>query len=248
VTGDDRPWFYLQNGVRTGPVTEKVVRHMIREDQLASDVLVWTDGMAEWLPAAEALPVYAALDFEAPVLAPAPDSEPETPQFDVPLGEPAYFPVSTTKFIVMSVATGGLYELYWSYRNWKFVKHHESRKIMPFWRAFFVLFFHYDLLKTIKRDLGVRVPVDYSAGWLTVAYLVWLLTWRLPDPFWIVSYMTFVPLLPVVAAINNANAGRVSDEHMNTRFTAWNVAMIVVFGVLQALNLALLLRPELLPS
>lgn len=80
-----------------------------------------------------------------------------------------YFPVSTRKFIVMSVATGGLYELYWSYRNWDYIKRRDGLKIMPFWRAWFTLFFHYDLLKRMKGDLGSLALVDYSPGWLTRA-------------------------------------------------------------------------------
>jgi hypothetical protein len=243
---EDRPWFYLVDDAQIGPVAERVIRHMLRDDQLERETIVWTPGMSEWEPAWEALPRYVDVDFEelAPALA---DEDPAAPEFDLPAGETAYFPVSTLKFIVMSVVTGGLYQLYWSYRNWKFVKNHYKRKILPFWRAWFVLFFHYDQVRQIKTDLGARVLVDYRPGWLTIAYLVWLLVWRLPEPFSLVTYLDFVPLLPVVAAINAANRVSIPEERMNSRFSGWNLAVIAVFVILQVFRLVLTIWPGLSP-
>ena len=43
------------------------------------------------------------------------------PAFE-PLTAPLYFPVSTTKLIVMSVCSFGLYESYWFYKHWKQIK------------------------------------------------------------------------------------------------------------------------------
>jgi hypothetical protein len=48
-----------------------------------------------------------------------------------------YDPVSLTKFIVLSLLTGGIYELYWFYKTWRFVRDRDSSTIMPFWRALF---------------------------------------------------------------------------------------------------------------
>jgi hypothetical protein len=161
---------------------------------------------------------------------------------------PVYFPVSIGKFILMSVVTGGLYELYWSYRNWSYIKQQHGLKILPFWRAWFTLFFHYDLLKRMKVDLGQLVPVDYSAGWLTVAYVLLNLAWRLPDPFFYVAFLAFLPVLPVVGAVNAANLGAVSPESMNSRLSGWNILAVVLFAAQWFGELLFWLRPDLLPS
>lgn len=39
-------------------------------------------------------------------------------------GKAQPFVTSTTKFIAMSLCTFGVYELYWSYKNWRYVKDH----------------------------------------------------------------------------------------------------------------------------
>ncbi|MHB8869080.1 MAG: hypothetical protein ACYC6T_02150 [Thermoleophilia bacterium] len=158
----------------------------------------------------------------------------------------AYFPVSTTKLIVMSIATFGLYEFYWSFRTWKSIRDDQGARLSPFWRAWFVLLFHYNLVKHVKDDLSTRAPVRYRPGWLTIAYLLLLATSSLPNPFWLVCYLTFLPLLPVVAAVNSANAGRIPEARMNRRFTVQNIAVIVVFGLVQLLVLTLAIRPNVL--
>ena len=53
------------------------------------------------------------------------------------IAPPMYFPVSLLKLVIMSTCTFGIYELYWFYRNWCFVRTREAPEIMPFWRAFF---------------------------------------------------------------------------------------------------------------
>ena len=60
-----------------------------------------------------------------------------------------FFTVSTFKLIVMLVATLGLYNLYWSYKNWVFIKHKTGRDISPFWRTVFGILWIYSFFKYI---------------------------------------------------------------------------------------------------
>ena len=154
-----------------------------------------------------------------------------------------FFPVSRTKFVVMSIVTFGLYDLYWSYKNWSYLKKQDGLKISPFWRAWFVLFFHYSLLQRMKNRLGHRTSATYNSAPLTVAYFALLLSARLPDPLSLLSMLSFIPVLPVVLAVEAANAS-VPADLLNTRFSGWNVTAIVVFLVL----LALAVTGYLLPS
>jgi uncharacterized RDD family membrane protein YckC len=47
----DDAWYYAQNNQQLGPVTLEALRTMAASGQIAPDNLVWTQGMAQWLPA-----------------------------------------------------------------------------------------------------------------------------------------------------------------------------------------------------
>ncbi|TFG73978.1 MAG: DUF975 family protein [Chrysiogenales bacterium] len=51
-----KQWYYLVNGQQAGPVTEDAIRAMIQQRRLGPDDLLWTHGMADWLPGHVALP------------------------------------------------------------------------------------------------------------------------------------------------------------------------------------------------
>lgn len=217
---DARSWHYVLNGVQMGPVGEGSLRIMVREGELDPGTLVWTEGMPEWQPASVALASHAG----APVQRPS--------------DKVVFFPVSTLKFVTMSIVTLGLYQIYWSYRNWVFLRREFGMKVIPVARAWFVVFFGYSLLKQIKvRAVEYGVPASYSPGWLFVALLALLIASRLPAPYWPITTLAFVPLLPAVDTINRLNAGRVARASMNARFTAWNIVGIVLGGLVLAMAL-----------
>lgn len=51
-----KQWYYLVNGQQAGPITEEALREMIRQRRLRPEDLLWTHGMADWLPGRAALP------------------------------------------------------------------------------------------------------------------------------------------------------------------------------------------------
>lgn len=44
----NRQWFYQENGVQRGPITERDLQHMILVGRLHAHTMVWTDGMPAW--------------------------------------------------------------------------------------------------------------------------------------------------------------------------------------------------------
>ena len=145
-----------------------------------------------------------------------------------PEESPVMFAISTTKFSVMSIATFGIYGIYWFYKNWQWIQRTYGEKISPFWRTFFGIFYMYSLCNRVREIVKTHnVDAAYSSGLLTAGYIVLSLLWKLPDPFWIVSIFAFLFQLPVVSAIQKANW----SEDVNSRFTGWNIAGIV-FGVI----------------
>jgi hypothetical protein len=80
-------------------------------------------------------------------------------------------------------------------------------------------------------DPGVSLP----AGPLALAVLALALAANLPDPYWLVTLLGFLPLLPVQAAVNRVNLQLAPDADPNARFSGWNIAGVVVGGLLVAL-------------
>ncbi len=81
-----------------------------------------------------------------------------------------FFPVTRLKLVVTSIVTFGLYELYWFCRNWKLLKQRTAPDLMPFWRAFFALFFRYSLFREFKDSAVLRsVSAEFSPGLFAAA-------------------------------------------------------------------------------
>jgi hypothetical protein len=118
-------------------------------------------------------------------------------------GQP--FVTSTAKFIAMSLCTFGVYELYWSYKNWRYVRDRDMTDIRPFWRAIFYPVWHYSLLSELNKVVRSRALESAVYRVFLASSLILLgAMWRLPDPFWLVSMLTFLPFLPAVAPMAEA--------------------------------------------
>ena len=157
--------------------------------------------------------------------------------------EPAFFPVSLLKLALMSLATFGLYEIYWSYRNWKCVQR------MPYMtyekpnapiRAFFYPLTSYWLFLHIREQSRVLDGTGtLQAGLLALTVLAFRLLARRPDPYWLLCLLGFLPLLPVQSVVNRINRRIAPDADPNARFGGWNILLLVVAASLLALGLML---------
>ena len=117
---------------------------------------------------------------------------------------PGYFAASPLKFIAMSVCTFGIYELYWSYKNWRFIKDRDGLQIMPFWRAVFYPLWHYSLLTELNKTLNSRVLSNgVVRGVLAASVLLLNAMVRLPDPYWLLSMLTVLGFIPALLAMQD---------------------------------------------
>ena len=116
-----------------------------------------------------------------------------------------YYPVSSGKFIVLSVLTWGIYELYWFYKNWSFVRHRDGSGILPFWRAVFCPLWYPALLLDFRRNQGRTSISTPDVVFPSLTYLILGSMWHLDDPFWLIAWLSFAPLLPMVQRINARN-------------------------------------------
>lgn len=163
-------------------------------------------------------------------------------------GSMPFFEVSLPKFVVMSVVTFGIYNLYWTYKQWVHISARSREGISPFWRAFFSPIWSFSLFERIKVDASTRgVPVYWSPGLLGLVYLIMGVLYRLPDPYWLLSLLSFLPLVPAVRAViaihERSTGGATRDR--NSYFGAANVIGIIVgIGFLLLIIAAMASEPQ----
>ena len=156
---------------------------------------------------------------------------------DVTSSDPSYFPVSPRKFVALSVLTWGLYEIYWFYKNWHFIRERDQSQILPWARALFAPLWYAALIGDLRKhvnDSSISVP---STVGLAAVYFLMSVTLRLPDPFWLLAFLTFAPILPLVHSINALN--RTSEHYgRNSIWKARHSVLALFSGPALALTIA----------
>ena len=143
------------------------------------------------------------------------------------------FAVSVGKFAVMSLCTFGLYEVYWAYKHWDAMRRREQERLSPFWRAFFAPLWGFSLLPRLQQLTAVYgVPATWSGSGLALAYFLLHIGYRLPDPLWLISLLSFIPLLVVQRSVNELNRAVAPEALRNDSYTGLNVVAIVLGGLI----------------
>ena len=143
-----------------------------------------------------------------------------------------FFAVSPVKLAVLSICTLGLYEVYWFYKQWVLIKERSEPHIIPWGRALFGVIWCYSCLDFIRKDernLGVE-PV-LAAGPLATGWIALSLTWRLPEPYFLIGFLAPLLLVPAQRHVNRINALVAPDHDKNTRFSGWNWLTVVAGGI-----------------
>jgi hypothetical protein len=161
---------------------------------------------------------------------------------------PPFFAVSIFKYLVMIISTAGFYQLYWFYKNWQLIKEREGMsgiRITPILRAIFPVFFCYQCFARV-REYGHAPPGSrelpaglLAAGWITLTVL-----WRLPDPYWWVSTLAFLFIIPVQRRVNQISSVVAPAHDPNRRFSRLNWVVIVIASLILVLILIGLSLPE----
>jgi hypothetical protein len=119
----------------------------------------------------------------------------------------AFYSVSPLKLFVMHICTLGLYDLYWFYKHWSYVKRYEDSRIIPLARAILAPWFCYALLKRVQVTANsipfcesIR-PFLLTTGWITFL----IVTFYLPYPYTWFHLFSVLFLLPVQIVANGVN-------------------------------------------
>jgi hypothetical protein len=155
--------------------------------------------------------------------------EPREPMLAFGMKDPRWFMVGVPKLAVMMVATFGLYQLYWFYKQWDRVRD-AGDNLSPAARSLFSLIFCYSLFRRIIDSThAVGVQTRSPAWLLTVGFILPSLMWRADGPEAFLGLLAFVPLVAAQRIANSVALGQGSTEDRNTRLT-WRNWVVVVIG------------------
>ena len=121
--------------------------------------------------------------------------------------------VSKKKMILLFIATLGIYQIYWFYRNWQLYKQATGEKIWPLPRAIFAVFFVHALFREANhlRDRGpVQLPA-WNHGQQATLLVLLLIVSNVIDRLSgksigspITDYLSLLFLFPVIACLASA--------------------------------------------
>jgi hypothetical protein len=149
---------------------------------------------------------------------------------------PPWWPVTTVKFVVMSLGTAGLYHYYWLYENWRRLRASGTEMASPFWRTFFAPFTVYRLFARAHESAwahGVRAP--WSAPVSAGAYFVANIALLIAVPAWLAGLILLLPVLPVQMTMARVNAAVAPRAERNGRITVANFVMLIGGALLTAM-------------
>ena len=146
-----------------GPWNTGQVRRWVVDHNAWAVAKVWQSGWPQWRPITDS----AEFRDRAGVAPPPPKVPPSN------VG-PLFLHVSIARLIVMSIVSFGVYEAYWIYKNWQYIKERDHLSISPFWRGWFGIFYCHKLLRRIHEDeeaRSVEVPA-FSAEGLATGWVI----------------------------------------------------------------------------
>ncbi len=139
--------------------------------------------------------------------------------------------VTLQKFLILSIISFGLYDIWWMYKTWKFLKEKDNLDIMPVPRAIFAIFFLNGLFERIQdfaHSTGYKKTFSSVGCFLGVVGCN--LAGNLPEPYYIISFVSFLFFVPAVEALNyglrnSADYAVVDTESFNAR-----QLILLIFG------------------
>lgn len=154
------------------------------------------------------------------------------PQFE----NAQYFPVSLSKFLILSIATFGLYDCYWMYRNWAYIKKRDALNVMPIVRGIFDVFWFLPLFDQLKKDSikeygKNKVLATGFAIVIGIAILVitCLSAWgKVREADFLLLFLP-VLLVPLVSYINHVNGDDSEALAYNSKWHIKHFVLVLLF-------------------
>ena len=147
--------------------------------------------------------------------------------------------LSTQKFIILSVCSLGLYEVWWIYKSWDFFRDKDNLDIMPIARAIFAIFFLNSLFEKIQHfSKSKGYTKTFSSFGNFIGFIGLNFVSRLPDPYWLVSFLSVLFLIPALESLNygikNSGDYKVIE---NGKYNNRQIGLIIVGAIMWILVL-----------
>lgn len=151
-----------------------------------------------------------------------------------------FYVVPTSKFLLLSVLTFGLYPAFWFAKNWAMVKKQEHSSIYPIARAIFGVLFFSSLAERVLKSAKARgYDSNYYSVLLAIGYFTLSLFYRLekPEYAWLLGFTSILTFIPVLEAIkyNNEKSPLRIDSY--TKYKTGEIITVVIGAVLWILVL-----------
>jgi hypothetical protein len=234
-------YYIARDGKQTGPFEEAEILRRIEEGIFTSNDLCWREGMADWRPIATVLSVVTQKLSPPPI--------PAMPIHGAGQAAPLFLHISVARLILMSIVSFSLYEAYWIYRNWRYVKERDNLTIRPFWRGVFGIFYCHSLLRRIHEDKEARSvqvpsfsPNGLATGWVVLIIIASVLSGAPGIAAGIVIVAAFIPsflcLVPVQNYVNSVTE-RASPGQPYYHWSSGHIVCLVIGIIIWAFHWAL---------
>jgi hypothetical protein len=162
-----------------------------------------------------------------------------TDNFNKTTSTPLFLYIPVARLILLSIASFSLFEAYWIYKNWRYIKERDQLNINPFWRGWFGIFFCHSLLRRIHEDEEARSiqmpsfsPGGQATGWVVLLIVsIAISSARSIAASIIAAFVpSFLCFVPVQNYINSVSARRNPGQP----YYRWSSGHIVclVFGII----------------
>lgn len=155
-----------------------------------------------------------------------------------------YFDTIPIKKVVgLSILTFGIYEMVWFYKCWKTLATKFGHKISPFWRALFCGFsgfWLFPILEKYIKSFGLKAFVGSTAA---LAYFLLNALYKLPDPWWLICFLSIIIIAVVQDKINKVNEQYFPNATLN-KWSGINTFWAIIGGIMLFLALIGTFIPE----
>jgi len=166
------------------------------------------------------------------------DDAPETSYYESPESDveqesekQRFYAPGPIKFVLMHLATFGIYSVYWSYRNWRFIKERDQSGVVPILCALFYPLTFYWFMKSMAPSLNSSLLSNGPFRVvMSIALYLFSASSLLPEPYVLISLLSCLVLLPVVLAMVST-AEQAPSKAIRVPAFHWSNAFAYILGL-----------------
>lgn len=155
------------------------------------------------------------------------------------------------QYVLFSVLTFGLYDIYWYYKNWKHLKVVKNLTISPGWRTaglfvpiwgiYLIYRFHSDY-----QNLVIENDIDRNINPIVIVIVVIIssLLVKLPGPYSLLAFINVIALAQVQSVLNRIWLKIQPEYQIRTKLRGSHIIMIVIGSLLWGLVILGMLIPS----